>query len=73
MFPTSAAAKKYITDEWLDERFTTKVFAFNVIHIMPSLLQKPNKTSEAKDDLKSLERRIDLWSKGKTDEILFEG
>ena len=66
--------KKYITSEWLDERFATKDIAFNVMHVMPSvLLQKPNKISEAKDDLKSLERKIDLWSKGKTDDILFDG
>ena len=41
---------------------------------MPSLLlQKPSKTSKWKDHLKALERRIDLWSKGKIDKLLFEG
>ena len=41
---------------------------------MPSLLlQKPNKTSKAKDPLKALEKRIDLWSNGNIDELLFEG
>ena len=41
---------------------------------MPSLLlQKPSKISKAKDHLKALERRTDLWSKGKADELLFEG
>ena len=41
---------------------------------MPSLLlQKPSKISKAKDHLKALERRIDLWSNGNIDDILFEG
>ena len=43
------------------------------IHIMPSLLlQKPSKTSKAKDHLKALGRRTDLWSNGKINELLFE-
>ena len=41
---------------------------------MPSfLLQKPSKASKAKDNLKALEGRIDLWSNGKIDKLLFEG
>ena len=50
-----------------------KDIAFKATHIMPSLLQKPSKTSKAKDHLKALERRIDLWSNGNIDELLFEG
>ena len=37
------------------------------------LLQKPSKTSKSKDHLKALKRRIDLWIKGKIEELLFEG
>ena len=78
MFPTGAAAKKYITDKKLMNGWTNnsplKDIAFKAIHIMPSLLlQKPSKTSKAKDHLKALERRIDLWSNGNIDELLFEG
>ena len=41
---------------------------------MPSLLvQNPSKTSKAKDHLKALARRTDLWSKEKIHEPLFEG
>ena len=41
---------------------------------MPSLLlQKPSKTSKAKDHVRSLERRLDLWNKGELMELLFEG
>ena len=40
---------------------------------MPSLLlQKPSRISKAKDHLEALERRIDLWSNGNIDELLFE-
>ena len=50
-----------------------KDIAFKAKHIMPSLLQKPSKTSKAKDHLKALEGRSDLWNKGKIEEFLFEG
>ena len=50
-----------------------KDIAFTAIHVMPSLLQKPGKTSKAKDYLKALERKIDLWINGNIDELLFEG
>ena len=79
MLPTGAAAKKYITgttklmNGWTNNS-PLKDIAFKAIHNIPSLLlQKSSKTSKAKDHLKALERRIDLWSKGKIDELLFEG
>ena len=50
-----------------------KHIAFTAIHVMSSLLQKPSKTSKAKDHLKALEKRIDLWIRGNIDELLFEG
>ena len=79
MLPTDAAAKKYITETtklmngWTNN-LPLKDIAFKATHIMLSLrLQKPSKISKAKDHLKALERRIDLWIKGKIDELLFEG
>ena len=78
MPPTGAAAKKYITETTkLMNRWTNnsplKDIAFKAMHIMPSfLLQKPSKTSKAKDHLKALER-IDFQSNGKIGELLFEG
>ena len=78
MLPTGAAEKKYITEttkllnSWTYNS-PLKDIAFMAIHIMPSLLlQKPNKTSKMKDHLKALGRRTDLWSNGKTNELLFE-
>ena len=65
MLPTSAAAKKYITettklmDDWTNNS-PLKDIAFKGIHIMSSLLQMPSKASKVKDYLKALERRIDL-------------
>ena len=79
MLPTGAAAKKCITETtklmngWTDNS-PLKGIAFTVIHVIPSLLlQKPSKTSKAKDHLKALERRTDLWINGNIDEHLFEG
>ena len=79
MLPTDAAAKKYITETtklmngWTNNS-PLKDIAFKAIHIMPNLLlQKPSKTSKAKDHLKALGERTDLWSNGNIDELLFEG
>ena len=78
MLPTGAAAKKYITETtklmngWTNNS-PFKDIAFTAIHVMPSLLQKPGKTSKVKDHLKALERKIDLWINGNIDELLFEG
>ena len=39
--------------------------------IMPSLLlQKPSEESKSKDDLKALERRMELWQSGDQLELL---
>lgn len=79
MLPTGAIAKKYITEttklvnDWTNN-LLLKDITYKAMHIMPSLLlQKPSKTSKAKGHLKALVRRIDLWSKGKIDELLSEG
>ena len=51
-----------------------KDIAFMAIHVMHSLLlQKPSKTSKAKDHLKALEGRINLWINGNIDELLLQG
>ena len=78
MLPTGPAAKKYITETtklmngWTNNS-QLKDITFEAIHVTPSLLlQKSSKTSKTKDHLKALERRIDLWSKGKIDELLFK-
>ena len=59
MLPTGAAAKKYITETtklmngWTNN-LPLKDIGFKAIHIMPSLLlQKPSKTSKAKDHLEA--------------------
>ena len=79
MLPTGAAAKKYIRETtklmngWTNQ-LPLKDIAFKSIHIMPSLpFQKLSKTSKAKDHLKALERRIDLWINGNIDKLLLEG
>ena len=51
-----------------------KDITFKAIHITPSpLLQKPRKTSKAKDHLKALEKKTELWISESIDELLFEG
>ena len=79
MLSTGAAAKKYITETtnlingWTNNS-PLKDIAFKAIHVTHSLLlQKPSKISKTKSHLNALERRIDLWSNGKIDELLFEG
>ena len=37
------------------------------------LLQKPSKSSKAKDHLQALERRIKLWDEGNVEGLLYEG
>ena len=60
-------------NDWMNN-LPLKDIALKAINSIPSLLlQKPSKTSKAKDHLKVMERRIDLWIKGKIDELLFEG
>ena len=47
--------------------------AIKVFMILPSLLlQKPSKTSKAKDHLKKLDERLAMWRTGKIDELLRE-
>ena len=67
LLPSGKAGKQYIYEttklmnEWLQES-PLKDIAFKAIKIMPNLLlQKPSKSSKAKDHLKVLERRLESW------------
>ena len=79
MLPTGAAARKYIRETiklmngWTNNS-PLKDIAFKAIHIMPSLLlQKLSKPYKAKDHLKALERRTDLWINGNIGKLSCEG
>jgi len=70
MLPTGRAGKKFIDEItrllhcWVDKSALADV-AFKAIMIMPNLLlQKPSKTSKAKDHFNALEKRMELWESG---------
>ena len=70
MLPTGNAGKNFIDEiirllnSWIDDNDLASI-SFKAILVMPSLLlQKPSKTSKAKDHLKTLEKRLELWNKG---------
>jgi len=70
MLPNGGAGRNYIREmarllnSW-NEESPLKDIAMKAIHIMPALLlQKPSKTSKSKDNLKALERRLEVWNKG---------
>ena len=78
MLPTGSIGKKYVVETtkllnaWTSNSLM-KDIAFKAIHIMPSLLlQKPSKTSKAKDHTKALERRMELWWNGDINALVFE-
>ena len=51
-----------------------KSTSLEAIHAMPALLlQKPSKSSKAKDHLQALERRIKLQDEGDIEGLLYEG
>ena len=51
-----------------------KSTSLKAIHAMPALLlQKPSKSSKAKDHLQALERRIKLQDEGDIEGLLYEG
>ena len=71
--------KKYIREtkklmkSWTNNS-SLKDINFKAIRIIPCLfLHKPSKVSKSRDYLKALKRKIDLWSNGKIDKLLFEG
>ena len=78
MLPSGVAGKRYVEEVthlvelWIQD--TLKSISLKAIHAMPAfLLQKPSKSSKAKDHLQALERRIKLWDEGDIEGLLYEG
>ena len=78
VLPKGNAGEKYIEETtrlfncWLTNS-PLKPISFKAIMVMPSLLlQKPTKTSKAKDHLAALERRLGLWEAGEILELFKE-
>ena len=62
-----------LINSWIDDS-ALKPVAFKAIMVMPALLlQKPSRTSKAKDHTKALSRRLELWQKGDLNSLLQEG
>ena len=79
MLPSGAAGKRYVEELtrlmelWIQDT-PLKSISLKAIHAMPALLlQKPSKSSKAKDHLQALERRIKLWDEGDIEGLLYEG
>ena len=79
MLPTGSCGKSYINEltrlmnSWTYNS-PDSFIAMKSIHVMPSLiLQKPSRTSKAKQHAAAVERRIELWKKGEIHELLAEG
>ena len=79
LLPTGKSGKLYIDESvkllnsWVEGKAPHNI-AFKAIMIMPNLLlQKPSKNSKAKDNLTTLERRMQSWLKGDLMELLDEG
>ena len=78
MVPTGATGKKFIDEisrllNLWSNNTPHKNIALEAVHVMPAiLLQKPSKTSKAKDHLKALERRLILWEEGTITELVNE-
>ena len=67
MLPSGKAGRKFIGEvsrlmnEWLRDS-PMKDIAFKAIIVMPRLLlKKPSHNSKPKDNLRALERRLELW------------
>ena len=78
MVPTGKIGKQYINEStrllnaWTEES-SLKDVVFKAIMVMPSLLlQKPSKTSKAKDHVAALDRRMLLWKCGDIPDLLKE-
>ena len=76
--PTEAAGKNFIDEIsgllnlWTNNT-PLKIISLKAIYVMPTLfLQKPSKTSKAKDHLKALERRLRLWEEGNITKLVNE-
>ena len=77
--PSGKAAKSFIIEltTWLDHFNRNTEFqavALKVCMVLPSLLlQKPSRESKAKDHIKKLEERLQLWNEGRLGQLLQEG
>ena len=78
LFSRGSASKNYIDDMtclhngWINKN-AIKDIAFKTLMIMPNLLlQKLQKSSKAKDHLKALKRKLELWNQGNLHELLHE-
>ena len=66
--PSGNAAKKFVNElsKWLEHynnNTQLQGIALKVFHILPALiLQKPTKNSKARDHLKKLEQRLEVWN-----------
>ena len=79
MLSSGAAGKKYVEEVtrlmklWIKDT-SLKSISLNADRVMPALLlQKPSKSSKAKDHLQALERRIKLRDEGNIEGLLYEG
>ena len=76
MFPSGAAGKRFVNElnrllNFWTNQSPLKNVSIKTIHVMPALLlQKPSKSSNAKDHLNALERSLKLWEEGKILELL---
>ena len=77
--PSGKAGKAFVAEmsrliRAYAEGSTLETIALKCAMIMPALLlQKPHKTSKAKDHILCLERRMRLWEDGDLDALLHEG
>ena len=78
LLPSGKVGKDFIDEmtrlisEWNNDS-PLKSISLKALMVMPSLLlQKPSKTSKAKDHLTALERRLVLWNNGDIEELVHE-
>ena len=70
MLPNGSTGKNFISEitrllNAFSESTPLKSISMKAIHIMPALLlQKPSKSSKAKEHVKNLERTLLLWQRG---------
>ena len=78
MLPSEAVGKRYVEVvtrlmELCTQDTPLKSISLKAIHAMPALLlQKPSKSSKARDHLQALERRIKLWDEDNIKGLLYE-
>ena len=78
MLPNGSVGNNYIRELtrlfqiWNDSS-PMSCIAIKAIHVMPSLLlQKPSKTSKAKDHVLALMKRLELWHQGEFEQLFHE-